>query len=191
MTNIVFIRHGETDSNKNKLFAGKTDVDLNANGVLQAEETAEKLKSYQFDAVFCGNAKRVRQTYEILGRRIAFGSIFFTGDIREIDFGDWEGLSRKQIEEHYPKEWNAYMEGWTAFTFPNGEDIRDYFSACSRFAWKLVDEHPEKTVAVIGHKGFILACVCALRGQPLERMFDVEIGNGSFFLMNNPQELSF
>ena len=186
MTKIVFIRHGETDSNKNRLLAGKTDVDLNANGIRQAEETAEKLKVFPFDAVFCGNTKRVRQTYEIIARQIDFGSIFFTGDIREINFGDWEGLSQAQIETRYPVEWNAYMEGWNTFAFPNGEDIRDYFASCNRFVCKLVDKHPEKTIAVIGHKGFILACACALRGQPLERMFDIEIANGSFFLMNKP-----
>lgn len=185
MTKIVFIRHGETDSNKNRLFAGQTDVALNSDGIRQAEETAKKLKSMQFDAAFCGQAKRVRQTYEILCRQINFGSVFFTADIREINFGSWEGLSQAQIESEYPHEWNAYMEGWTAFSFPGGEDIRDYFSNCSRFIRELVCQYPEKTIAVIGHKGFILACACALSGQPVGRMFDVEIGNGSFFLMNS------
>ncbi len=184
MTQIVFIRHGETESNKEKLFAGKLDVELNANGVRQATETAERLRDFHFDAAFCGNAKRVRQTFEIIIRRVNFGSVFFTGSIREISFGDWEGLSQGQIEAQYPTEWNAYMQGWTTFTFPNGEDIRDYFAACGTFIRKLVEQYPQKTVAIIGHKGFILACACALRNQPLEQMFDIDIGNGSFFLMN-------
>ena len=184
MTNIAFIRHGETDSNREKLFAGKLDVELNANGIWQVVETAEKLKDYKFDAVYCGRAKRVRQTYEILSRRIEFGGAVFSDSIREIDFGSWEGLSQTEIETRSPADWNAYMETWTDFRFPDGDSVRDYFRHCGLFIRELAAANPEKTVAVIGHKGFILSCACALRGQGIELMFDAEIGNGSFFFMN-------
>lgn len=185
MTKIAFIRHGETDSNRERLFAGKKDMELNANGIWQAIETAEKLKSYRFDAAYCGNAKRVRQTYEILSRRIDLGSVYFMDEIREIGFGDWEGLSMEEIETQYPGEWNAYMESWTEFAFPNGEDIREYFDSCGNFIRKLVEGNSGKTIAIIGHKGFILACACYLRALPLEKMFDTDISNGSVFFMNS------
>ena len=186
MTSFVFIRHGQTDANQKGQFAGKTDDGLNPNGILQSQEAAKQLKGQFFDAVFCGNTKRVLQTFEIIRNSILFPNdrLYFTDDIREIDFGDWEGMSADEISAAYGQKWQEYMDDWSKFTFPNGEGNGDYFAHCSRFIRDAAKGFPGRKIAVFGHKGFILACACALRGLPISHMFDAEIENGAIFLVN-------
>lgn len=189
MTSICFIRHGETEANRMGRFAGRTDLGLNENGVRQARETAEKLRGECFDAVYCGCTKRVRETFEIVRPAITFPeeNLFFTDQIREIDFGKWENLTAAEIELNHADEWNRYLAGWTDYTFPGGDGNRAYFERCAGFIHKVADIWAGQTIAVFAHKGFTLACICALKGLPMERMFDSDIQNGSFFLLNLPE----
>jgi broad specificity phosphatase PhoE len=189
MTSICFIRHGETEANRLNRFAGKTDLELNENGVRQAQSVGEKLCGERFDAVYCGNTKRVRQTFEIIRPTIIFPSdkLFFTDDIREVDFGEWENLTAAEIESRYAEGWQAYMDGWAEYTFPGGGGNREYFAQCGNFIRQIAEDNAGQKIAVFAHKGFILACVCALRNLPIERLFDSDIPNGSIFLMNLPE----
>ena len=59
---IYFVRHGQTDYNSNKLYAGQKDVPLNKEGVKQAKQTAEQLKDLKFDICFCSPLLRAKQT---------------------------------------------------------------------------------------------------------------------------------
>lgn len=189
MTSITFIRHGETEANRLNRFAGRTDLSLNETGIRQAREVAEKLRGESFDAVFCGNTKRVRETFDLIREAIVFPAdkLQYTDDIREVDFGEWENMSAADIELRYAQNWQAYMDGWADYTFPGGGGNRAYFAHCGNFIQELAEKYTGCKIAVFGHKGFILACVCALRGMPIERLFETDIPNGSFFLMNLPE----
>lgn len=185
MTEYLFVRHGETDANKNGMLAGRRDEPLNENGIRQARVAAQALEGQEFDAVYCGNAARVRQTFGIIRDSLVFDPerLFFTDEIREMDLGDWEGLGFRQASEAHPDEWAAYMKDWTGFSFPNGESIRAYFAHCRGFILSAAGLHAGGRIAVFGHKGFLLACACVLENKPLERLFDREIETGSYFFM--------
>jgi len=185
MTGFLFVRHGETDANRNGMLAGRRDEPLNENGIRQARETAQALAGSKLDAVFCGNAARVKQTFEIIRESLVFNEerLFFTDGIREMDLGDWEGKDFKQAAAEDPEKWAAYMKDWTGFAFPGGESIRDYFDHCKTFITGIAEKYAGRQIAVFGHKGFILACACALEKKPLECMFDREIETGAYFFM--------
>ncbi len=183
MTEFLFIRHGETDANKNGLLAGKKDEPLNEDGRKQAKTAAKALAGTKLDAVYCGRAARVRQTFEIIRESIAFDDLFFTDEIREMDIGDWEGKDYKQAAAQNPEKWAAYMKDWTEFSFPNGEGIREYFTHCETFITGLLRKHQGGRAAVFGHKGFILACACVLEGRPMKNLFDRDIKTGSYFFV--------
>ena len=91
---IYFIRHGETDWNIVKRLQGATDIPLNENGEALARETAEGLKEIPFDMVFTSPLKRAYRTAEIVkgNREIP---LIIEERIREICFGDYEGLVSK------------------------------------------------------------------------------------------------
>ncbi len=185
MTEYLFMRHGETDANKNGMLAGKKNEPLNEDGVRQVVETARTLAGRRFDAVYCGYAKRVRQTFEIVRDSLVFdeSSLCFSDEIREMHMGDWEGMNFKQVAEKNPDEWAAYMKDWTRFSFPNGESLQDYFEHCRTFINAAQARHAGRKIAVFGHKGFLLACACVLEKKPMEKLFDREIETGSYFFL--------
>jgi broad specificity phosphatase PhoE len=183
MTGFLFVRHGETDANKNGMLAAKKDEPLNETGKSQAQAAAKALRGQKLGAVYCGNALRVRQTFEIIRDSMIFDDLFFTDEIREMDLGDWEGKDFKQAAAENPAQWAAYMKDWPGFSFPNGESLRDYFAFCGAFITNLAKKHEGGKTAVFGHKGFILACACVLEGRPMEKLFDRDIKTGAYFFV--------
>ena len=88
---IYLIRHGETDWNRMKKLQGTTDIPLNAYGIELAEKTAEGLKDVPFDRIYTSPLIRARKTAEII-RRDRPIEIIETDGLKEISFGDYEGL---------------------------------------------------------------------------------------------------
>jgi probable phosphoglycerate mutase len=62
MTNIYYVRHGQTDFNLKKIMYGKIDADLNPTGIKQAKATGLMLKDMHFDVIYCSDLKRAQQT---------------------------------------------------------------------------------------------------------------------------------
>ncbi len=123
--NFYFVRHGETDWNRQCLFQGRQDIPLNENGVLQAKKLAEylKTKNKKFSCIYSSVLKRAIQTSEILGTDLNL-KIKKSNLLKEISFGDLEGtkVCKEEIFFDGPK----YLE----IEFPNGEKMMD---ACARF----------------------------------------------------------
>ena len=95
---IYLVRHGETDWNQAGLLQGQTDIALNAQGLEQAREAAERLKEVPFEIAFCSPLIRAKRTAEtIIGDR----KITLTTDerLRELNFGPWEGVDIRSIKD--------------------------------------------------------------------------------------------
>ena len=88
---IYLVRHGETDWNQAGLLQGQTDIALNAQGLEQTHDAAERLKEVPFEIAFCSPLIRAKRTAEII---IGDRKITLTTDerLRELNFGPWEGV---------------------------------------------------------------------------------------------------
>ena len=86
---IYLVRHGETDWNQAGLLQGQTDIALNAQGLEQAHDAAERLKKVPFEIAFCSPLIRAKRTAEII---IGDRKITLTTDerLRELNFGPWK-----------------------------------------------------------------------------------------------------
>ena len=104
MTEILFIRHGETDCNKKRLYYGHLNPGLNENGLWQLKNTKinlEKMKENKnIDIVFSSDLKRCSQSMEILGIDKKVEKIF-TEELRELNFGIFEGKTYEEIKNEY------------------------------------------------------------------------------------------
>src|SRR5512133_1433936 len=101
MTELLLVRHGETNWNRERRFQGHADPPLNDAGREQARELAETLAGEGIDAIYTSDLQRARETAEILAAR--FGSeVVALRELREIDVGDWQGLTWPEIEERHP-----------------------------------------------------------------------------------------
>jgi broad specificity phosphatase PhoE len=107
VSEIVVVRHGETEWSAAGKHTGRTDLPLVAAGRARAKELASQLADRSYSVVLCSPLRRARETCELAG----FGDVAeLCEDLREWDYGEYEGLTTPQIREVEP-EWNLWRDG--------------------------------------------------------------------------------
>ena len=113
---LVIVRHGATEWSENGRHTGSTDLPLLPAGREQARALARTLDPGEFDRVLCSPLRRARETCELAG----FGErMELVDQLREWDYGDYEGLTTPEILERNP-DWNMWQDGC-----PGGESPAD------------------------------------------------------------------
>lgn len=145
------IRHGQTNWNKKGKIQGKTDIELNEEGIEQAKEARKILEKYPIDVIVSSPLKRARKTAEIINE-VKKVPIIFDKAIEERGFGEFEGKVRTEI---YDDIWNSeILDNFQLNKQYKGvETIQDL---CNR-VWGLFDElkqdHEYKNILIVTHGG--------------------------------------
>ena len=122
----TIIRHGQTQGNSINRYLGVTDEGLNERGIQQAEMTARFLKNIHnsFDLCLCSPLKRCTQTADMLQSILHF-SYLIEPKLRERNYGIFEGLTHKEVNEKYPLKLKEYRQNKVAMILPEGESALD------------------------------------------------------------------
>lgn len=104
---IFIVRHGQTEWSEAGKHTSRTDLSLTDAGRAQAERLAATLAGKEFALVLCSPLRRARETCELAG--LAEQAVI-SDDIREWDYGEYEGLTTPEIREQEP-DWNLWVEG--------------------------------------------------------------------------------
>ncbi len=113
---MVLVRHGETEGESSIRFHGSNDVPLSDEGRAQLRETARRLPG-RFDLVAASPLSRAWEGSRILAPGMP---VRLLDEFREIDFGDWEGLTREEIAARSPTDYASWQAGEPGFEFPGG-----------------------------------------------------------------------
>lgn len=109
MATLLLTRHGETEWNRTHRWQGFTGPPLNGVGRQQAEELGVRLAELDIDAIYSSDTIRAVETAEIVAARLRL-EVKEDPRLREVNFGEWEGLTRHEINERYAgafSEWDA------------------------------------------------------------------------------------
>ena len=161
MTELLLVRHGETDWNRERRFQGHADEPLNEAGREQARELAEALAGEKIDAVYTSDLVRARETAEILAARLEAEAVPLR-ELREIDVGSWQGLSWPEIEERHPEgveRWKRDGHGWDG-----GESYEELGVRIVAVLRDIAARHPGQRVLVVGHGGTVRATRAFVEG---------------------------
>ena len=150
-TRLFFVRHGATDWNDTKRAQGWADIDLNDKGRRQAGQIAEHLASFDIDAVYSSDLKRSVSTASCIAERHGL-DVEVDPDFREIDQGDWTGLTVHEIARRWPQLWGSARHYEAR---PSGESPRDVRARALRGVRRVVERHRGGTVVVVSHGGTI------------------------------------
>jgi probable phosphoglycerate mutase len=113
------LRHGQSTWNADGRWQGQADPPLSSLGEQQARDAARGLVAGQFSRIVASNLRRAHQTAEILAEALRL-PVEVDPDLREIDVGDWQGLTRAEINERAPGALADWSEGRSEST-PGGE----------------------------------------------------------------------
>jgi broad specificity phosphatase PhoE len=159
---LLLARHGETDWNRTRRWQGFTGPSLNVPGRRQAEDLAEAVAGRGVDAVYTSDAVRAVETAEIVAAQLG---LRVTQDprLREVNFGEWEGLTREEIDERYSGAFRAWDAGTLAEP-TGGESDAAMAERVLESLREIADRHPDQRVLVVTSGGPIRAAQAQARG---------------------------
>ncbi|MFF4378846.1 bifunctional RNase H/acid phosphatase [Kitasatospora sp. NPDC001547] len=203
-TTFVLLRHGETPLTPEKRFSGSggTDPELSDKGRWQAERAAEALAARgSVQAVVASPMRRTRQTAETVAARLGL-EVRYEDGLREVDFGDWEGLTFAEVRERYPDDLTAWLGSAKARPTGGGESFTALTHRVGVARDKILARYAGKTVLVVSHVSPIKTLVRLALGAPPDSMYRMELaaasvcavqyyadGNASLRLLNDTSHL--
>jgi probable phosphoglycerate mutase len=154
MTELVLIRHGETDMNRELRFQGHVNVGLNAIGLEQARRLAARMAGEKADAVYVSDLLRACQTAEPIASGLALRPVTDAG-LREQCFGRVDGMRVDDIQRDHPEAWAGWQRFDEDFAMPEGESTRVFHARVIEAVQRLVAAHPQQTLVVVTHGGVL------------------------------------
>ena len=178
MTRLILVRHGETDLNTENRMQGQSDPPLNARGRAQAEAVGRRLAGEALQVAIASDLQRAWETATII---TAGSSVSLSAEprLREMSFGDWEGLTYEQIQARDPDvlaRWGADVLG---FTPPGGENLRQFAKRVGPVLEALIQEHEDETLLLVAHGGSLQLLIALALGLSPEKYWQFYLSPGS------------
>jgi broad specificity phosphatase PhoE len=174
MRQVYLIRHGEAEGTREQRLLGSTDAPLTARGAEQVQRLACLLSARLEEPearIWCvaSPLQRAQQTAAAVAAR--YGLCVDTDpDLREMDFGDWEGLTSAEVEERYPGQQALWASPEEDAAFPGGESLRDFDKRIDRALGRIRAREAD-VVFVCAHGGVNRALAGKLLGLGRERFW--------------------
>ncbi|MEW5706260.1 MAG: alpha-ribazole phosphatase [Actinomycetota bacterium] len=149
---LYLIRHGETKYNKIHKFIGRTDIELSPKGILQAEALSSYLRMKPIKSIYSSDMLRARQTAEIIARPHGL-KVLLRENLREIDFGDWEGKTYDEIEALDGQKVREWVSSPQDVIIPGGESWQDFKTRVIYTVNRIIDEEKDGDVVLVTHGG--------------------------------------
>ncbi len=164
VSRVLFIRHGQTDFNRERRLQGALPVPLNDCGRAQARMLAQYLRSVPLDALYASPRSRALETARIIGEGLAMG-VREDERLAEIAFGDFEGHTFAEVEALYPKAYRKWESGYRPYRVPGGESRLDV-QRRMQAAWdEITNCACLRTVAIVGHSSAMMILLASMFAQ--------------------------
>jgi broad specificity phosphatase PhoE len=184
MTEVVIVRHGETEYNKLGVFRGRLDVPLNDRGREQAAWAAAALRSKPLAAVFSSPLVRALDTAGAIAAAHGLTPIVDQA-FQNIDLGEWQGVEKARVEREEPDLWDLWMNDPDALRIPGGETLADVRERAYRRALELVWEYRGNRVAVVTHRSVAKLLGGALLGMEPGYFWKFYLDNAGFSIVGH------
>ena len=204
VTSLYLIRHGETASGDASRYHGSIDIPLSEKGRHQVAEkmatinkhlSTAKISKYlsylrevhgdhtrnakagkgesRLSAVYCSDLKRAVQSAEIISRPYRLSPLQ-TNELRERNFGIWEGMSFAEIKKKHPDEFSLWAVNPLMHAPPGGETTIEVSQRVMRAVRTILDKHPGEEIVIVAHGCVNRIILCHITGIPLENLFRIE-----------------
>ncbi|HEV3430022.1 MAG TPA: histidine phosphatase family protein [Paraburkholderia sp.] len=161
-TQILFIRHGETDWNRIKRIQGHIDIPLATSGVEQAQRLGERFAQQardgvRLDAIWSSDLLRAQQTAQPIAQALGL-TVQLTEGLRERNYGAFQGHDSDEIADRFPDEYAHWQTRDPGFAPPDGESQRELYHRVLHALEPILAKHPEGRIACVAHGG-VLDCI--------------------------------
>ena len=179
---ITLLRHAQTDLHE--CFCGHSDPSLNVQGREQLPTILRSLAHIVPRAIWSSDLRRARETAEPIAKH--FGLDYTTSpNLREMNFGSWEGLTWKEVELQYAEDARAWAKLFPYHRPPGGESFLELQSRVIEQLEQLAEHAEPGCTLVVTHAGFIRTSVAWVLGVPDERISRIRLDLGALTILEN------
>jgi len=162
LTQVLFIRHGETSWNRIKRIQGHIDIPLADTGLEQAQRLAERLSrearsGARLDAIYSSDLQRAQQTARPTASVLGLAPRLVEG-LRERAYGVFQGHDSAEIAQRFPDAYARWQTRDPGFSPEGGESVRAFYHRVVHAVTKIVEAHSGERIACVTHGG-VLDCV--------------------------------
>ena len=187
MSRLLLVRHGDTELNSAERYWGRSDVKLSAAGVEQAEGLRDRLAVEKINAVYSSNLERALVTAEIIASSHQL-AVITCAELREVNFGQLEGLNFSEISRFYPEVAKLWAERSTKLKYPGGESLVEFNIRVSKFLSRLDKHTVGETILIVAHAGVLRTLVCQLLGIDPQRRWQFRLDLASLSILETHQQ---
>jgi broad specificity phosphatase PhoE len=162
MTEIILARHGETEWNRQEIFRGRIDVELNETGTRQAELLAEYLSEREIEVIYSSPLKRALKTAEIVAGYHSL-EVKIAPELIDFDYGSWQGKSHQEVKDKHHELYHKWLDSPHQLKLPGGESLSDVRGRAVALVNDIASQY-EGTVALVSHRVVNKVLICALLG---------------------------
>ncbi len=178
MTQIVLVRHGQTEWNREERFRGQVDVPLNEVGHAQAQAVARRLADWPIRAVYSSPLSRAWETARPTAQAHGLAVQPEPG-LLDINYGAWGGLSAAEARARDADLLARWLTDPGRVRFPDGEGLADVQARAMAAMRRLADQYPDQMVMAVGHVVVNRALILGVLDTSLSHFWDLGQDNGA------------
>jgi broad specificity phosphatase PhoE len=178
--NLVLVRHGETLSNIDRVYAGMSSESLTDVGRGQAEAVASKLKSRAVDALYSSPIRRASETARIIAKTICL-DMNLNGAFKEMRLGPWEGMSEDAIAASYPGEWELWQTRPAELKMPGRETLEELRERVFAGLRGIKKEMAQGNIVIVTHVAIIRVLLLWRHNRSLNLYKTISVPNAGMF----------
>ena len=183
---LYITRHGETKWNQEGKMQGWKNSDLSLKGVENAKKLGKHLKNVEFDYVYSSPLGRAMETAShIIGDKPI--EIICCEELKEMNFGKWEGMKHEEIEAKYSKERNDFWHSPWQYQSIEGESFLELLERAKKFIDNAVELRDVDNVLVVSHAILIKAIYAVVKGYDLNEFWNPPFINDTCLTILNIQ----
>ncbi len=175
---LILVRHGETETNRLFRIQGVSQSPLNERGQEQAAAAARELHPDAPFTLYASPLRRAAQTAEAIANRVGVRVTLEDGLI-EMDVGEFEGLTGRQLRERFPDVMRAWDEDAFQAVMPGGESLTAVRDRAWETIMRLAERHVAETVVAVTHNFTIQMILCTALGMPPNNFRSLRVDLGS------------
>lgn len=182
MTKLILVRHALTTDNQNNRLSGHIDSQVSEIGKKQIKQLTRYLEDIKIDSIYTTTSSRTKDTVKEISK-IKDIQIKEKENLKEISFGDFEGITFEDIKNSYPNEFQDMINKGYEYKYPNGESLIDSYNRVADEISNILSEEKNKTVLVCSHGGTIRNIITYLISNSYKYHWNFKIDNASVTIL--------
>lgn len=176
-TRLYLVRHGQVEGFEEHRYNGQGEVPLTHLGWEQYRTLQKRLEEFRLAAVYTSDLSRCMEGARLLGQPHGLDPVPLAA-LRELHIGQWQGIAWQELQQRFPRQWEARLKDIVHYRVPGGESLLDLSRRVLPALKSMLAAHAREEVAVVGHGAVNRVVLLDALGAPLQSVFRLEQSYG-------------